>query len=77
MISDWSLDREPLLFDKSLNELVANPNLRIYATKPTITTANWLRAHQWNNQKKSIIKLNINDEIIYFTPAGTIFYIVN
>ena len=67
---DWSLDRDPKLYNKELDLYVPNPNLRSYANIPTISTSNMVSAYKWNKKGKSIIKLNFEKEHLYFTAAG-------
>ena len=55
---DWSLDRDPKLYNKELDLYVPNPNLRSYANIPTISTSNMVSAYKLNKKGKSIIKLN-------------------
>lgn len=70
IVKDWSLDREPFLFDKDANSIINNPNLRKFSLLPTITKNCWLSAYEWNKKSKSIVKLRENGETLYFTPSG-------
>ena len=52
---DWSLDRDPEIYNHEIGSYVPNPYLRSYSKIPTISTSDMLSAHEWNKKGKSII----------------------
>ena len=60
VVENWSLDRAPTVQGRP------NPNLRIYATKPELSRADWQNAFIWDRKGKSIVKLNN----VFYIPRG-------
>ena len=53
VMKNWSLDRTSHCLN-DVGELVHNPNLKNFKTKPKISNADYLAAYEWNTLNKQI-----------------------
>ena len=69
IVRDWSLDRSPKLHDDMLGE-VNNPNVRTFATKPTITAEDYIAAQKWDAKGKKVVVIGKGAHSLCFAPTG-------
>jgi hypothetical protein len=70
VVQNWSLDRAELLYCTEREQMIPNPNVRLYLHEPVYTEKYLLDSYNYTKINKSIIKLKIENDYVYFIPSG-------
>ncbi len=70
VVQNWSLDRAELLYCTEREQMIPNPNVRLNLHEPVYTEKYLLDAYSYTKINKSIIKLKIENDYVYFIPSG-------